>query len=115
MRPVFLQVPAENAAVLWSMVPRNLDLMPTQCEEARTPQSKRKRSVVSPEQKCQGKSSVRGWPSDRIVARLNQDQLMRARMMSARPTRKQPNIAAINREVPSGASRNSFQMNTPQK
>jgi hypothetical protein len=42
------------------------------------------------------------------------NQLVRARMMSARPTRKHPNIAAINLKVPSGASRNSFQMKTPQ-
>src|SRR5215472_17055944 len=39
----------------------------------------------------------------------------RARIISASPARKQPNMAAINRLVPGGAARNSFQMNTPQK
>src|SRR5208283_1335047 len=40
---------------------------------------------------------------------------VRAKMISASPTRKQPNMAAINRVVPGGAVRNSFQMNSPEK
>src|SRR6185369_4795633 len=40
---------------------------------------------------------------------------VRARTSSANPVRKQANIAASSFDVPEGASRNSFQMNTPQK
>ncbi len=39
---------------------------------------------------------------------------VRASTISASPARKLPNMAASNVEVPAGAVRNSFQINTPQ-
>ena len=44
---------------------------------------------------------------------IHQD--VRARMISASPTRKQPNIAVMSLVVSVGAVRNSFQMKRPQK
>src|SRR5260370_41151769 len=77
-----------------------------------TPMESR-RSVVSRTRKCQGKNGAGEWrANDTYVTALCAYQLMRARMMSTRPTRKQPNTAAISLEEAAGASRNSFQMKT---
>jgi hypothetical protein len=57
---------------------------------------------------------VTGFEPATPTSRTRLSYTVRAITMRASPIRKLPNIAASSVDVPSGAVRNSFQMNTPQ-